>query len=210
MLLHLQGHDLFLLSVGQVVGSAPLRAAAPVDVMPALVLLVVKSSKGQNVEEEQGGSHSYGHRQLSGVVTLVHQVWLVVAVLGLSGEWSRVGTFGHQNLRLWGAVGSLWWRDLGGSRDELGDFIEAVQMRNQLQPQVDLVGTIVFFDAGLQANVQVKLVFLIVTCPCHFLKAIGFGVDELGVLGDWLVWVPCFCEVCPIGHDHGTKHHVIL
>lgn len=53
-----------------------------------------------------------------------------------------------------------------------------------------LVGTIVFFDAGLQANVQVKLVFLIVTCPCHFLKAIGFGVDELGVLGDWLVWVP--------------------
>lgn len=52
-----------------------------------------------------------------------------------------------------------------------------------------LVGTVVLFDAGLQANVQVKLVFLVVTCPCHFFKAIGFGVDELGVLGDRLVWV---------------------
>lgn len=116
MLLHLQGHDLLLLSVGQVVGSAPLRAAAPVDIMPALILLVVKSSEGQNVEEEQGGSNSDGHRQLSGVVTLVHQVWLVVAVMGLSGEWSWVGALGHQNLGLWGAVGSLWWRDLKTGR----------------------------------------------------------------------------------------------
>lgn len=61
VLLHLQGHDLFLLSVSQVVGSAPLWAAAPVDIMPALVLLVVKCGKGQNVEEQQGGSYSDGH-----------------------------------------------------------------------------------------------------------------------------------------------------
>lgn len=53
-----------------------------------------------------------------------------------------------------------------------------------------LVGTVMLFDAGLQANVQVKLVFLVVTCPCYFFKAVRFGVDELGVLGDRLVWVP--------------------
>lgn len=117
MLLHLQGHDLLLLSVGQVVGGAPLRAAAPVDVMPALVLLVVKSGEGQDVEEEKGGSHGDGHRQLSGVVALVHQVWLVVAVLGLSGEGSWVGALGHQNLGLWGAVGSLWRRNLKNRKD---------------------------------------------------------------------------------------------
>lgn len=28
--------------------------------------------------------------------------------------------------------------NLGGGGDELGDLVEAVQMRNQLQPQVDL------------------------------------------------------------------------
>lgn len=37
---------------------------------------------------------------------------------------------------------------------------------------------------------QVELVFLVVACPGHFFKTIGFGVDELGVLGDRLVWVP--------------------
>lgn len=61
VLLHLQRHDLLLLSVGHVIGSIPLRAAAPVDVVPPLVLLVVKCSKGQNVEEKQGGSHGDSH-----------------------------------------------------------------------------------------------------------------------------------------------------
>lgn len=46
------------------------------------------------------------------------------------------------------------------------------------------------FDPGLQANVQVQLILLVVACPCHFFKAIGLGVDELGVLGDRLVWIP--------------------
>lgn len=45
-------------------------------------------------------------------------------------------------------------------------------------------------DPGLQADVQVELVFLVVACPCHLFKAIGLGVDELGVLGNRLVWVP--------------------
>lgn len=44
-------------------------------------------------------------------------------------------------------------------------------------------------DPGLQADVQVELILLVVACPSHFLKAIRLGVDELGVLGDGLVWV---------------------
>jgi len=48
----------------------------------------------------------------------------------------------------------------------------------------------VLFDSGFQANVQVKLVFLVVSCPCHFFKTIGLSVDELGVLWNRLVWVP--------------------
>lgn len=47
-----------------------------------------------------------------------------------------------------------------------------------------------FFDPGLQANVEVQLVFLVVACPRHFFKAIGLCVDELGVLRDRLVGVP--------------------
>lgn len=116
MLLHLQGHDLLFLSVSQIIGGTPLGTAAPVDVMPSLVLLIVKGGKGQNVEEEQGSSNSDGHRQLSGVVTLVHQMWLDVAVLGLCGKRSWVGAFGDQNLGLRGAVGGFRWRDLKKGR----------------------------------------------------------------------------------------------
>lgn len=45
MLLHLQGHNLLLLSVSQVIGGGPLGAAAPVDIMPPFVLLVVERGK---------------------------------------------------------------------------------------------------------------------------------------------------------------------
>lgn len=60
VLFHLQGHDLLLLSVSQVVGGVPLGAATPVDIMPPFVLLVVERGKSQNVEEEEGGSDSNG------------------------------------------------------------------------------------------------------------------------------------------------------
>lgn len=131
MLLHLQGHDLLLLSVSQVIGGTPLGAAAPVDIMPALVLLVVECGKGQNVEEEQGGSHSDGHRQLGRVVTLVHQVWLVEAVLGIRGEWSWIRPLGHQNLGLRGAVGSLRWRNLMRARTLFIDTLFTIPIQVQ-------------------------------------------------------------------------------
>lgn len=126
MLLHLQGHDLLLLGVSQVVGGAPLGAAAPVDVVPALVLLVVERSECENVEEEEGSSYSNGHRQLGGVVALVHHSWLEVAVLGLGWERSRVGVLGHHRLGLRGAVGRLRWRDLetGGTLNTMKSFFE--------------------------------------------------------------------------------------
>lgn len=53
-----------------------------------------------------------------------------------------------------------------------------------------LVGAVVLFHPGLEANVQVELVLLVVAGPGNLLEAIGFGVDELGVLGDGLVGVP--------------------
>lgn len=70
--LHLQGHDLLLLAVSQVVGRhASLgRQPVPSHLVP-LVALVVKSSEGQDVEEEQRGSYGDGHTQLRGVVSSV-------------------------------------------------------------------------------------------------------------------------------------------
>lgn len=62
-------------------------------------------------------------------------------------------------------------------------------MRDKLEPQVDFVGTVVLLDAWFQANVKIKLLLLVVPCPCHLLKAVGFGVDELGVLRHRLVRV---------------------
>lgn len=52
------------------------------------------------------------------------------------------------------------------------------------------VGPIVLFDPWLQANVQVQLIFLVVASPCHFFKTVWLCVDEFGVLGNRLVWVP--------------------
>lgn len=139
--------------MSQVVGGTPLGAAAPVDIVPPLVLLVVEGSKGQNVEEEQGGSHSDGHRQLGGVVTLVHQVWLVEAVLGIRGEWSRIRPLGHQNLGLWGAVCSIWWRNLMRTRTSFINMLFTVSI------QVCNVSSFISLDtkSGLKLNSEAFL-----------------------------------------------------
>lgn len=112
VLFHLQGHNLLLLSVGQIIGGTSLRAAVPMDVVPSLVLLVVKRSECQNVEKEQRSSDGNCYWQLGRVIPLVHQVRLVLDVLGFGWEWSWVWTFGDQNLGLRGAIGDIWWRDL--------------------------------------------------------------------------------------------------
>lgn len=55
---------------------------------------------------------------------------------------------------------------------------------------VYLVGAVVLLHPWLQANVQVKLLFLVVACPCHLFKAVGLSVDELGILRHRLVGIP--------------------
>lgn len=67
--LHLQGHDLLLLAVSQVVGgAAPLRGQpVPAHLVP-LVTLVVKGGEGQDVEEEERRSNCNCHAQFGGVV----------------------------------------------------------------------------------------------------------------------------------------------
>lgn len=59
----------------------------------------------------------------------------------------------------------------------------------ELQPEGNFCCSVVITHSGFQANVQVKLVFGIVLGPGHFFKAVGFRVDELGVLWDRLVWI---------------------
>ena len=79
--------------------------------------------------------------------------------------------------------------DLGGGGDVLDDVVDVVEVRHQLQPEGHLGGTVVVADAWLQPDVEVQLVLGVVLGPGHLLETVGFGVDELGVLGDRLVRV---------------------
>ena len=49
--LHLEGHDLLFLCVGQIIGSRALGAASPVNIMSPLILFVVQGCKGQDVQK---------------------------------------------------------------------------------------------------------------------------------------------------------------
>lgn len=62
-------------------------------------------------------------------------------------------------------------------------------MWNQFQPESHLGGSVVIPHSGLQADMQIELVFGVILGPGHFLKAIGFCVDELGILRHRLIWV---------------------
>lgn len=75
----------------------------------------------------------------------------------------------------------------GGHR--LEEFVDMMQVRDQLEPEGDFGGTVVVSDSRLQANVEVQLLFRGVLGPGHFFKAVRFSVDELGVLRDRLVRV---------------------
>ena len=62
-------------------------------------------------------------------------------------------------------------------------------MRHQLEPEGDFGGPVVVSDTGLEADVEVQLLFRGVLRPGHFFKAVRFRVDKLGVLRNWLVWI---------------------
>lgn len=80
----------------------------------------------------------------------------------------------------------------GGHR--LEEFVDVMQMRHQLEPEGDFGGAVVVPDPGLQADVEVQLLFGSVLGPGHLFKTVWFGVDELGVLRNGLIWIT--------GHTH--------
>lgn len=69
------------------------------------------------------------------------------------------------------------------------EFVDVMQVRHQLEPEGDFGGAVVVSDTWLQADVEVELLFRGVLRPGHLLKAVGFGVDELGVLRNRLIRV---------------------
>lgn len=71
----------------------------------------------------------------------------------------------------------------------LEELVDMMQVRDQLEPEGDFGGAVVISDTGLQANVEVQLLFRGVLRPGHFFKTVWFSVDELGVLRNRLVWV---------------------
>lgn len=56
-------------------------------------------------------------------------------------------------------------------------------------PEGHFGGAVMVTHTWLQADMQVQLVLGVVLGPGYLFKAIGFGVDELGVLRDRFVWV---------------------
>lgn len=70
--LHLQGHDLLLLAVGQVISRDALLRGQPVPShLVPFVTFVVKCGEGEDVEEEERCADGYRHAQFRGVVSCV-------------------------------------------------------------------------------------------------------------------------------------------
>lgn len=57
-------------------------------------------------------------------------------------------------------------------------------------PEGHFGGTVVVTHTWLQADMQVQLVLGVVLGPGHLFEAVGLGMDELGVLGNWFVGIP--------------------
>lgn len=215
LLLHLQGHQLLTLQVGHVVGCggrvagsrvALRRRDAPVGLVPPLVFFVVECSEGEDVEEEQRRSDCYGDAELGGVIPLgldhhgglVRQVAALALISGLLGvrrrdPWvpggGRPVVFAGEafGVRVGGGV---LWGDLGGGGHILKKLVDVVEMWDELQPEGDLGGAVMVPDSRLEADVEVQLVFGVVLGPGHLLEAVGFRVNELCILWNWLVWIP--------------------
>lgn len=216
LLLHLQRHQLLALQVRHIVGRgrspgrggvALWRGKAAAGVVPPFVFLVVESGKGQNVEEEQRRPHGDGDAQLSGVIPLglddhrglVTQVAAQALVRALlvvvCGRKPRVACGGRPVVLPGEALGvrvrgGVLGGYLGGCGHILEKLIDVVEMGNQFQPERHLGGSVVVPDSGFEADVKVKLVLGVVLCPGDLLKAVGLGVDELGVLRNRLVGIP--------------------
>lgn len=83
----------------------------------------------------------------------------------------------------------LWGGTVRERGHGLEELVDVMQVRNQLEPEGDFGGAVVISDARLQADVEVQLLFGRVLRPGHLFEAVGFGVDELGILRDRLIGV---------------------
>lgn len=217
LLLHLQGHELFTLKVRHVVGGggrcagwrcASLRSGRTpaVGLVPALVLLVVESGKGQDVEEEEGSPHGNGDTQLSGVVPLglddhgglvgeVSALALVGSLLGVGRGDPRVAgggrpaVFAGETFGV-GVRGGVLRGDLGCGGHILEKLVDVVEVWNQLQPERHLSSPVVVSHSRFETNVKVQLVLWVVLGPCYLFEAVWLRMNELCVLRNRLVWIP--------------------
>lgn len=177
LLLHLQRHQLLLLTQRQVVvrwgpdhshadahahahGGDALRGQSAVASLHEFVVLipfVVERGEGQHVEEEERGAHSHRHAQLRGVVPrLVGEGGEAGSLRAVGLRVGRVGGDAGGGVLGTGAFGALPAFVASGRQagcDGADDLlVEAVQMGHQLQPEGHLVGPVVVSDARLQAD----------------------------------------------------------
>lgn len=170
---------------------------APLQQLMPFVTFVVQCSKGQYVEEEQRRTHCYRHTELGRIVPRVARE---------REAFRRVfGTFKVRVRRIsrnrWVASRARAWtlaralpaspvratrrQSCGYGGDDL--LMQGVEVRHQLKPEGNFVGTVIVPDARLQPDVEVLLVFRAELGPDNFFKAIGLSMDELGILWHWNV-----------------------
>lgn len=172
-------------------------AMAPLQQLVPFVTLVVQCSKGQYVEEEQRRTHCYRHTELRRIVPRVARER--EAFRRVFGTFEvRVGRV-SRNRRVasracaWTLGRALPARPVRATRRQSCGYgaddllMQGVEMRNQLKPEGNFVGTVIVPDARLQPDVEVLLVFRAELGPDNFFKAIGLSMDELGILRHWNV-----------------------
>lgn len=96
--------------------------------------------------------------------------------------------FTRETLGIW-IRGGVLWRYLSGGGHILEKFIYVMEMRNKLQPKCNLGSTVVVSDPRFEADVKVQLVFRVVFSPGNLFKSVGFCVDKLCILWNWLIWI---------------------
>lgn len=172
-------------------------AMAPLQQLMPFVTLVVQCSKGQYVEEEQRRTHCYSHTELRRIVPRVarereafRRVFgtFKVRVRRISrnrGVASRACAWTLGRALPARPVRATRWQSCGYGADDL--LMQGVEVRHQLKPEGNFVGTVIVPDARLQPDVEVLLVFRAELGPDNFFKAIGLSMDELGILWHWNV-----------------------
>lgn len=158
------------------------------------VPLIVESGKGKYVEEEEGSSHGHSDAQLRGIVPRVTREAVIgpwarvnIRLRWQSGRWGRTACAGSARARCARRPACGIGRQASGGGEKLR--VKVVQVRHELQPEGHLVGTVVVAHSRFQANVQVLLFLAVELAPHHLFKAVGLGVDELGVLWHGLVGI---------------------